>query len=137
MKIEVDWQGEKRFRARTPGGTELTVDGDAEIGATPMESALIALAACMGIDIVDILSKGRQNLTACTMSVSADRRDDPPRRFTAIRLDITLTGQGIDPHKVDRAVELSRSTYCSVLNSLAPDIDIETSVQIVESSDPS
>lgn len=137
MEIEVDWQGEKRFRARTPSGTELTVDGDAEIGATPMESALIALGACMGIDIVDILSKGRQDLTACTMSVSADRRDDPPRRFTAIRLDITLTGQGIDPHKADRAVELSRSTYCSVSNSLAPDIDIETSVQIVESNDPS
>ncbi len=137
MEIEVDWQGEKRFRARTPGGIELTVDGDAETGATPMESALIALGACMGIDIVDILSKGRQDLAACEMTVSADRRDDPPRRFTAIRLDIVLSGREIDPHKADRAVELSRSTYCSVSNSLAPDIDIETSVQIVESNGPS
>jgi putative redox protein len=137
MRIEVDWQGEKRFRVQTQGGIELTVDGDAEIGATPMESALIALAACMGIDMVDILSKGRQDLNACTMAVSADRRDDPPRRFTAIRLDTTLTGRGIDPHKADRAVELSRSTYCSVWNSMAPDIDLETSVQIVESDGPS
>ncbi len=137
MQIEVDWQGEKRFRARTPGGIELTVDGDAEVGATPMESALIALAACMGIDMVDILSKGRQDLTGCTIGVSADRREDPPRRFTAIRLDITLTGQGIDPRKADRAVELSRSTYCSVWTSMAPDIDLETSIQIVESNGPS
>ncbi len=135
MKIKVDWQGEKRFRARTPGGIELTVDGDAEIGATPMESALIALGACMGIDIVDILTKGRQDLTACTLDVSADRRDDPPRRFTAIRLGIALTGRGVDPRKADRAVELSRSTYCSVWSSMAPDIDLETSVRIVE-SDP-
>ncbi len=133
MEIEIAWQGEKRFRAHTPGGTDVTVDGDAEIGATPMESALIALAACMGIDIVDILSKGRQDLTACTMKVSADRREDPPRRFTAIRFEIVLTGHEIDPHKADRAVELSRSTYCSVSNSLAPDIDLETSVRIVES----
>lgn len=137
MEIELTWQDEKRFRARTPGGIELTVDGDAEVGATPMESALIALAACMGIDMVDILSKGRQDLTACTMSVSAERREDPPRRFTAIRLDITLTGRGIDPRKADRAVELSRSTYCSVWTSMAPDIDLETSIQIVESNDPS
>lgn len=137
MQIEVAWQGEKRFQARTPGGIELTVDGDAEVGATPMESALIALATCMGIDMVDILSKGRQDLTACTMSVSADRREDPPRRFTAIRLDITLTGHGIDPRKANRAVELSRSTYCSVWTSMAPDIDLDTSIQIVESNGPS
>jgi len=133
MKVDVAWQGEKRFQAQAPSGATLTVDGDAEVGATPMETALIALAACMGIDIVDILSKGRQDLTACTLDVSADRRDDPPRRFTAIRLDIALTGQGVDPRKADRAVELSRSTYCSVWSSMAPDIDLQTSIQIVES----
>jgi putative redox protein len=135
MRVEVAWEGKKRFQVKTPTGATLTVDGDAEVGATPMETALIALAACMGIDIVDILTKGRQDLTACALDVSADRRDDPPRRFTAIRLDITLTGRGVDARKADRAVELSRSTYCSVWTSMAPDIDLQTSVQIVE-SDP-
>ena len=133
MKVEVAWQGEKRFRAQTPNGAELTVDGDAKVGASPMETALIALAACMGIDMVDILSKGREDLAECTLDVSADRRDDPPRRFTAIRLDIALTGHALDPHKAERAVELSQSTYCSVWSSMAPGIDLQTSVRIIES----
>lgn len=130
MQLSVLWEGEHRFAATTPGGSRSTVDGNARVGATPMETALIAIATCMGIDVVDILTKGRQPPSACRIDVSAERRDDPPRRFTSVRLVVDLEGQHIDRHRAERAVQLSRDTYCSVWNSMASDIDLETEVRL-------
>lgn len=129
MKLSVVWQDAHRFMVTTQSGATSRVDGNAEAGVTPTEAALIAIATCMGIDIVDILTKGRQPPTACRIAASADRRDDPPRRFTSVRLIIDLEGE-IDRRKAERAVQLSRDTYCSVWNSMAPDITLETEVRL-------
>mgnify|MGYP006196128999 CR=1 FL=1 len=86
----------------------------------------------MGIDIVDILTKGRQDLRACALRVDGERRDAPPRRFTSIALDVELTGVGLSREKAERAVELSRTTYCSVWATLAPDVALEVRLSILE-----
>ena len=97
-----------------------------------MESLLAALASCMAADVVDILRKGRQELTGLSIRASGTRRDDPPRRFTAIALDFDLVGRGLDRAKAERAAELSRSTYCSVWNSMATDIDLQVTLVLRE-----
>lgn len=119
----LEWEGAERFRASTPAGSQV-LDGERIAGASPTDMLLIALAACMGTDIVDILSKGRQELTGCRIEASGVRREEPPRRFTAITLKVELIGRNLSRQKAERAVELSRTTYCSVWNSMAPDIDL-------------
>ena len=49
------------------------------------------------------------------------RADGEPRRFTAVTLHYTITGQ-IPPEQVERAIALSREKYCSVWHSLRQDI---------------
>jgi putative redox protein len=110
------------------------LDGEAELGASPMEALLAALGGCMGIDVVDILQKGRQDVTAATLSLFGERPERPPRRFTTVTLRIVLEGRGLSRQKAERAVELSRTTYCSVWNSMAPDIDLRTEIEVRESS---
>ncbi len=132
MEIELEWLGEERFHAVTPSGIEVSVDGMRETGISPMETLAVALASCMGIDVVDILKKGREDLTGCQIRVDGTRRDDPPRRYTAIRLAFELTGWSLSRAKAERAVQLSRDSYCSVWNSLAPDIDLEVEVELRE-----
>ena len=110
----------------------MTVDGDAAAGLSPMETLLAALAGCMGIDVVDILRKGRQELTAVAIRASGTRREQPPRRYVAIALAIELEGRALDPAKARRAVELSRTTYCSVWNSMAPDIELDVTLDVRE-----
>jgi putative redox protein len=58
------------------------------------------------------------------------RRSEPPRRFTAIRL--TYRARGVpeaDREKLQRAVDLSRETYCSVLHTLQPDLDLDILIE--------
>ncbi|MDX1624263.1 MAG: OsmC family protein [Gemmatimonadota bacterium] len=132
MEITLEWEGEHRFAAATGSGIAVMVDGDGETGASPMESVLIALGGCMGIDVVDILRKGRQEVTGCEIRVRGERREEPPRRFTEIELTVALTGRGLTRSRAERAVELSRETYCSVVHSLAPDTGLSFEVELRE-----
>jgi putative redox protein len=134
MEVTLSWEGDLRFRAVGAAGIEIPLDGDTEAGVSPMETLLTALASCMGSDVVDILRKGRQELTAVSIRLAGDRREEAPRRFTAIRMTIDLEGRGLSRARAERAVELSRSTYCSVWSSLAPDIDFQVTLEVREAS---
>lgn len=130
--IELVWRGDERFDAVTPSGVELAIDGSRETGVSPVEALAVALASCMGVDVVDILKKGREDLTGCRIRVDGDRRDTPPRRYTALRLEIELTGWSLNRTKAERAVQLSRDTYCSVWSSMAPDIELRVDLRLQE-----
>jgi putative redox protein len=123
--IELRWDSALRFDAVGRGREAIVLDGDADAGPSPTEMLLMGLAGCMAIDVVDILGKMRVPLSGLTVRAEGDRRDEPPRRYTAIRL--TYRAQGIpdaDQGKLQRAIDLSRETYCSVLHSLQPDLDV-------------
>lgn len=127
----VEWEGEQRFRAQAEANSQV-LDGERSAGLSPTDTLLAALAACMGIDIVDILQKGRLELTGCRIHVSGIRREEPPRRFTAIDMAVEVEGLRLDHRKVERAVELSRTKYCSVWSSLAPDIDLTIEARVAD-----
>ena len=121
------WTGDgERFEGRGAADVWVPVDGDSESGPSPMESLLLAIAACMAIDIRMILEKGRVPVHALEVSGDGDRRPDPPRYFESVRLTVTLQGPGPEHEaKIDRAVALSRDKYCSVLHTVRPDMDLE------------
>ncbi len=134
MHVEARWTGGQRFEVEAAEGSRIAVDGESRDGLSPVETLLSALTTCMGIDVVDILAKGRQNLTGCVVRAEARRRAEPPRRLTAVHLTYVLTGNGLSRDKAERAVELSRSTYCSVWHSLAPDIDLAVEIDVREAA---
>jgi len=131
-KVELVWRGDERFDAVTPSGMQVAIDGTRETGTSPIQALAVALASCMGTDVVDILKKGREDLTGCRIRVEGDRRETPPRRYTAIRLWIELTGWSLSRAKAERAVQLSRDTYCSVWRSMAQDIDLSIQLELRE-----
>lgn len=132
--VRVDWIGEGvKFRG---GGTNpetplVEVDGDGEVGPSPMQSLLMAAAGCTGADIVLMLAKMRVRLSALTIEATGERRTEDPKRFTSVRLRYTLSGENLDRRKADRAIALSLDKYCSVVHSLAPDIDLRYDIEIV------
>jgi putative redox protein len=137
MSVTITWEGDIRFRALTEDGHELPFDGTREMGASPTEGLLAALAACMGIDVVDILRKGRQDVDRCEIEIAGERRKDPPRRFTSVRMEFRLTGRELSRSRVERAIELSRTTYCSVWQTMAPDVELDVKLTIEESAESS
>ncbi len=91
-----------------------------------MDLLLLATAGCMAIDVRVILFKGRVPFETLDVTAQGERADDNPRRYTAIRFVFRVTG--VPPSrraKVERALELSREKYCSVLFSLRQDIPVE------------
>jgi putative redox protein len=123
-RATVIWQQGLRFTGGEPGGPVTTVDGDNVMGPGPMLALLLAAAACSGSDVVLILEKMRVNLHGLRIEVAGTRREEEPRRYVAIHLDYHLGGEGIDPVKARRAIDLSLEKYCSVIHSLAPDIAV-------------
>jgi putative redox protein len=84
----------------------------------------------MAIDVQVILERSRVALTGMRVSVEGERAPTHPKRYTRIQLTYHLEGpQAEDEGKVQRAVDLSREKFCSVLHSLQPDIDLEIAVQ--------
>lgn len=100
------------------------VDGDNEAAPGPMLTLLLAAASCSGSDVVVMLEKMRVKLQELRIEISGVRREQEPRRYTALHLHYHLKGEGLDQTKARRAIDLSIEKYCSVLHSLVPDIQI-------------
>ncbi len=118
MKARIDWLGEVAFKATSGSGHEITLDGPPDHGgqnrgARPMELVLMGVGGCSSFDVVDILKKSRQDVTACHCELEAERADAVPAVFTRIHLHFVVTGKNLRHAMVKRAVELSADKYCS------------------------
>jgi len=129
-EVSMRWLGELQFEGSGPGQPSILVDGDTKVATSPVQLLLLAAATCTASDIVIILQKQRVQLEALDITVRGTRREEPPRRFTAIAFQVSVRGEGIDEVKARRAIELSLEKYCSVVASLAPDIPISYDVSI-------
>ena len=129
-RAEVHWRHDLVFHGSGPGRPLLAIDGDSAGGTSPVELLLVACATCTGSDIVGILEKMRVRLEALDIDAVGTRREDHPRRLTAVHFRVAVRGVGADEAKVRRAVDLSLEKYCSVMASLAPDIRVDYDVAI-------
>ena len=129
LAVELAWEGGQRFRGRA-GSAEILLDGDANAGPNPVQALALALAGCMAIDVVHILTKGRNEPGALRAHLEADRAPVEPKSIRAVRLRFTITGD-VPPEKVERAIVLSREKYCSVWHSLRQDIAFETAFTVL------
>ena len=133
VAVTLTWAGEAlRFEGGRVDGPQVVLDGDGAAGPSPMTALLLGLAGCMAADIVDIAGKSRAPLASLEARVEGDRAAEPPRRYTAVRMRFLAGGvAAADAPKIRRAVDLSASTYCSVLHSLRPDIAITTELELI------
>ena len=114
-----------------PMGTNVEYGG-ADDGFRPLELMLVSLAGCTGMDVVSILLKKRQQVTVFAVNVQADRADEHPRVFTAIRVEYAFRGRNLDPAAVARAVELSETKYCGARAMLAQAAPITSTIRLEE-----
>ena len=128
--VDLIWSEKNQFRA-TSGSNTLLVDGDSAAGPSPVQLLVIAFGACMAIDVVDILRKGRHTVVACRSSVEAGRSSETPRRLLSLTLQFTIEGN-VPAAAVERAILLSREKYCSVWHSLKQDIALTTRFEILD-----
>jgi putative redox protein len=128
VSLSIDWNGELRF-ANSAGQPRIELDSSAPGVTSPPQALAYAVMACMAMDVVHVLQKARQDLRAMTITFDGDRAEEHPRRFRSMRLHFALTGR-VEDQVVARAIELSRTTYCSVWNTIRADVELTTTFAV-------
>ena len=124
VKTTLAWQRDLVFTGSTPQGYEIEFDAQAQWGCKPTEALLLSLAGCMGIDVVSILAKMRITLASFRIEIEGERNPTPPQYYKTVEMVLYISGTNLEPEKVERAIALSRNKYCSVYNSLRPDLQL-------------
>ncbi len=121
-KATLTWDKELIFVGRTQEGYEIDYDAHVQWGCKPTDSLLLSLAGCMGIDTVMFLQKMKAKLVNFKIDIQGERNPSPPQFYKTIDIVLHIDGDNLTENKVNRAVSLSHEKYCSVYNSLRPDI---------------
>ena len=137
MKARVHLTEGLTFVAESGSGHALVVDASPEVGGRnlgprPMELVLMGTGACTAIDVMLILRKSRQAVTGCVVELDSERAKDDPKVFTKIHFHFVVTGRGLAPAQVERAIALSRDKYCSATAMLAKTAAVTSDFEVRE-----
>ncbi len=130
-----------RFDVKAGSGHEVVVDmldgleGQPSPGFSPMEMLLVGLAGCTGISVLSILQAKRQKITGYELRVHGKRAEQHPKVFVEISVEHIVTGQGVQPVAVERAIELSETRYCGAEAMLGKTARITHTYRIVEKTE--
>jgi putative redox protein len=150
MECTVTWTGAAGTRsgmgfvAETGSGHVLAMDGAPDearpenggrnLAPRPMETVLAGTGGCTAYDVVLILRRGRHAVSGCSVQLKAERAPVDPKVFTGIHMHFTVTGKGLPPAAVERAIAMSHEKYCSATAMLAKTATVTTSFEIVEAA---
>ena len=137
MKARIQLAEGMTFVAESGSGHAVVVDaapevGGRDLGPRPMELVLMGTGACSAIDVVHILRKARQPITGCVVELDSERASEDPKVFTRIHLHYVVTGKGLAPSQVERAIKLSKEKYCSATIMLAATAQITHDFEVRE-----
>ncbi len=137
MDAKVTWKQGLSFSGTADSNFELPLGTDPEIGGAndgfrPLELMAVSLAGCTAMDVISILKKKHQDVTAFEVHVHADRAEEHPKVFTHIVITYLVTGHNLDEKAVLRSIELSATKYCPAQAMLGKVVPTELIYEIFE-----
>mgnify|MGYP003551402367 FL=1 len=136
VKATMKWAGGLKFQGKSAFGHTIVTDaakadGGDEAGFKPSELMLYSLAGCTGIDIVRILEKQKQQISALEIELAAEQPTEYPKPFKEIEIRYTIRGKNLDSQKVARAIELSEQKYCTVGLTIQQSTPLKSTYKVV------
>ncbi|MEJ2678094.1 MAG: OsmC family protein [Gemmatimonadota bacterium] len=137
MNASVIWHGDMTFTGAADTGYTVPLGADPAVGGAndgfrPMELMAVSLAGCTAMDVISIVRKKRQEVTAYEVKVHAERAEEHPKVFTSAVIEYEVTGHAVDEKAVLRAIELSSTTYCPAQGMLSKVMPIQLHYAIYE-----
>ncbi len=139
MDAKVTWQGRMSFTGTATTGFNVSLGSDPSVGGDddgfrPLELMAVSLAGCTAMDVISILKKKQQDVTAFEVRTHADQAEVHPHVFTHVLVEYIITGHGVDKAAVERAIELSVTKYCPAQTMLSKAVQIDHTYQIIEAA---
>src|SRR5258708_32248504 len=107
MECKCKWVGpdSMSFVAETESGHAFVMDGAPEgvgrnLGPRPMETVLAGTGGCTAYDVVLILRKSGQSISACEVPLTSQRAGTGPKVFTQIHNHFLFRGKNLKPSMV-------------------------------------
>jgi putative redox protein len=138
MECTVRWTGEgMSFLAETASNHLVAMDGASDGGGRnlaprPMEIVLVGTGGCTAYDVVVILKKSGQDVTACEVKLTSERAPTDPKVFTKIHMHFVVRGRALKRNLVEHAIRLSHEKYCSASIMLGKTAEITKDFDILE-----
>ena len=116
--VITNWKnGTTEFECISPNGVKTILGTSTENNkiASPKAMMLSSLAVCSGLDIVAILDKMRVELDNFKISTVASLTDEHPKYYDKVKVQYQFFGKDLDKEKIKKAVNLSVTRYCGVM----------------------
>ena len=118
MQATIKWMDGVRFLAESGSGHSVIIEGPEShggqnTGIRPMEMMLLGMGGCTSFDVMNILTKSRQQVVDCVARLTAERANEVPAVFTKINIHFEISGNKLKESVVARAVSLSAEKFCS------------------------
>ncbi len=111
MRGVVRWKGGEDLEGENEHG--VTIPMHTADSPNPVQMVLLAHGGCTLLDIITGLKHRMKNVRDMWIELDADRREENPRKFTAVRMKYIIEGD-VPQQLVERLIEQSHKKYCTV-----------------------
>jgi len=137
MDAKVTWSQGMSFTGTANSGFSVSLGTDPDVGGQndgfrPLELMAVSLAGCTAMDVISILRKKQQNVSAFDVQVKASQPETHPHVFTNATILYRVTGRSVDEAALRRAIELSATKYCPAQAMLAKAFPMDLVYEIYE-----
>ena len=135
--VTTTWKENMQFESDNPSGISLTMDAGEESGGEgkgyrPKALMLSSLAGCSGLDVVSLLTKMHAEVAEFRIDVTAELTDEHPKFYNKVKVDYHFSDSELQPKKIQKAVNLSVTKYCGVMEMFRQFAEVEIEIFLHE-----
>ncbi len=133
--VTTHWKKNLLFKSDNPLGETLLMDTSEEgggnaVGLSPKALMLSSLAGCSGLDVISILKKMKVTPENFEIKVEGELTEEHPRYYKKVKVDYHFYGKDLDQKKIKKAVDLSVTKYCGVMEMFRQFAEVTTEIII-------
>ncbi|WP_166387059.1 MULTISPECIES: OsmC family protein [unclassified Polaribacter] len=133
--VKTTWKENMQFESDNPSGLNLTMDAGEESGGEgkgyrPKALMLASLAGCSGLDVVSLLAKMRAEVADFKIDITAELTEEHPKFYKKVKVDYHFTDTDLKPEKIQKAVNLSVTKYCGVMEMFRQFAEVEIEIHL-------
>lgn len=137
-KVTTVWTQKEQFESNNPSNHKLTMFSVADeenkdtVGFGPKALMLSSLAGCSALDVISLLKKMRAEVEDFKIEITAELTEEHPKFYNKVKVDYHFTGSELQSEKIQKAVNLSVTKYCGVMEMFRQFAAIETEIILHE-----
>jgi putative redox protein len=133
--VTTKWTQKSQFDSDNPSGHHFTMfdkddDNGDVVGFAPKALMLSSLAGCSGLDVVSLLTKMRAEVANFHIEVTGELTDEHPKYYNKVKVDYFFADADLQPEKIQKAVNLSVTKYCGVMEMFRQFATVETEIHL-------